>query len=112
MASHFPYATICEELEGLVSGVKVGRTLKGAYPGCQSTEDNVYDSHKIEVVTGMVDIFHQVPSTTMAEHQAKDNHLAPILEWVREGKQPTKAAIYQVRSGNTRQLMYQYHRLI
>ena len=60
----------------------------------------------------MVDIFHQVPSTTMAEHQAKDNQLAPVLEWVREGKPPTKAAIYQVCSKNTRQLMYQFHRLI
>ena len=38
----------------------------------------------------MVDVFHHVPSTTMAEHQAKDNQLAPVLEWVREGKQPTK----------------------
>ena len=60
----------------------------------------------------MVDIFYQVPSTTMAEHQAKDNQLAPILEWVREGKQPKKATIYQVRSKNTWQLMYQFHRLI
>ena len=51
----------------------------------------------------MADVFHQVPSTTMAEHQAKDNQLAPVLEWVREGKSPTKAAIYQVRSKNTRQ---------
>ena len=49
----------------------------------------------------MVDVFHQVPSTTMAEHQAKDNQFAPVLEWVREGKSPTKAAIYQVRSKNT-----------
>ena len=60
----------------------------------------------------MVDVFHQVPSTTMAEHQAKDNQLAPVLEWVHEGKPPTKAAIYQVRSKNTRQLMYQFHWLI
>ena len=60
----------------------------------------------------MVDAFHQVPSTTMAEHQAKDNQLAPVLEWVRKGKQPTKAVIYQVCSKNTRQLMYQFHGLI
>ena len=33
----------------------------------------------------MVDIFHQVPSATMAEHQSKDNQLAPVLEWMREG---------------------------
>ena len=62
----------------------------------QSAEDDIYGSCKIEVVVGMVDVFHQVPSTTMAKHQAKDNQLAPVVEWVREGKQPTKAAIYQV----------------
>ena len=56
----------------------------------------MYGSCKIEVVTSRVDAFHQVPSTTMAEHQAKDNQLATVLEWVREGKQPTKAVIYQV----------------
>ena len=106
------YATVCKEIKGLVGGVKVGRTLRECIQVVQSTEDDVYGAHKIEVVTGMVDVFHQVPSNTMAEHQAKDNQLAPVLEWVREGKQPTKAAIYQVRSKNTRQLMYQFHHLI
>ena len=107
----FPMLPYVKETEGLVGGVKVGRALRERIQVVQSAEDDVYGSHKIEVVTGMVDVFHQVPSTTMAEHQAKDNQLAPVLEWVREGKQPTKAAIYQVRSRNTRQLMYQYHRL-
>ena len=106
------YSTICEELEGVLGGVKVGRALKERIQVVQSAEDDIYGSCKIEVVTGMVDVFNQVPSTTMAEHQAKDNQLAPVLEWVREGKSPTKAAIYQVRSKNTRQLMYQFHRLI
>ena len=90
----------------------MGRALKERIQVVQSAEDDIYGSCKIEVITGMVDVFHQVPSTTMAEHQAKDNQLAPVLEWVREGKSPTKAAIYQVRSKNTRQLMYQFHRLI
>ena len=34
----------------------------------QSAEDNLYGLCKIEVIAGMVDVFHQVPSTTMAEH--------------------------------------------
>ena len=59
----------------------------------------------------MVDVFHQFHHHH-GEHQAKDNQLAPVLEWVHEGKPPTKAAIYQVHSKNTRQLMYQFHRLI
>ena len=78
----------------------------------QSAKDDIYGSCKIEVVAGMVDVFHQVPSTTMTEHQAKDNLLAPVLEWVHRGKPPTKSAIYQVCSKNTRQLMYQFHLLI
>ena len=106
------YSTICEELAGVLGGVKVGRALKERIQVVQSAEDDIYGSCKIEIVTGMVDVFHQVPSITMAEHQAKDNQLAPVLEWVCEGKQPTKAAIYQVCSKNTWQLMYQFHRLV
>ena len=72
---------LCEELAGVLGGVKVGRALKEHIQVVQSAEDDIYGSCKIEVVTGMVDVF-QVPSITMAEHQAKDNQLAPILEWV------------------------------
>ena len=106
------YSTICKELQGIIGGVKVEHSLRECIQVVQSAEDDIHGSCKIEVVASMVDVFHQVPSTTMAEHQAKDNQLAPVLEWVHEGKQPTKAAIYQVRSKNTRQLMYQFHRLI
>ena len=66
-----------------MGGVKVGHALKECIQVVQSAEDDIYGSCKIEVFTGMVDVFHQVPSTTMAEHQAKDNQLAPVLEWVR-----------------------------
>ena len=106
------YSAICEELQGIIGGVKVEHSLRERIQVVQSAKDDIYGSCKIEVIAGMVDVFHQVPSTTMAEHQAKDNQLAPVLEWVREGKQPTKAVIYQIRSKNTRQLMYQFHRLI
>ena len=106
------YSAICEELQGIISGVKVKHSLREHIQVVQSAEDDIHGSCKIEVVAGMVDVFYQVPSTTMAEHQAKDNQLAPVLEWVHEGKSPTKAVIYQVRSKNTLQLMYQFHRLI
>ena len=106
------YSAICKELEGILGGVKVGCTLKELIQVVQSAEDDIYGSCKIEAVTSMVDVFHQVPSTTMAEHQANDNQLTPLLEWVCKGEQPTKAVIYQVRSKNTQQLMYQFHRLI
>ena len=106
------YSTICEELQGIIGGVKVEHSLRERIQVVQSAKDDIHGSCKIEVVTGMVDVFHQVPSTTMAKHQAKDNQLAPVLEWVCEGKQLTKAAIYQVCSKNIRQLMYQFHQLI
>ena len=95
------YSAICKELQGIIGGVKVEHSLRELIQVVQSAEDDIYGSCKIEVIAGMVDVFHQVPSTTMAEHQAKDNQLAPVLEWVCEGKQPTKAVIYQVRSKNT-----------
>ena len=106
------YSAICEEFQGIISRVKVEHSLRECIQVVQSAKDDMYGSCKIDVVTGMVDVFHQVPSTTMAEHQAKDNQLAPVLEWVSKGKQPTKAAIYQVHSKNTQQLMYQFHWLI
>ena len=106
------YSAICEELQGIIGRVKVEHSLRECIQVVQSAKDDIYGSCKIEVVASMVDVFHQVPSTTMAEHQAKDNQLAPVLEWVLEGKQPTKATIYQVRSKNTQQLIYQFHRLI
>ena len=96
------YSAICEELQGIIGGLKVEHSLREHIQVVQSAEDDIHGSCKIEVVTGMVDVFHQVPSTTMAEHQAKDNQLAPVLEWVCEGKQPTKAAIYQVPLKNIR----------
>ena len=76
------YSAICEELQGIINGVKVEHSLREFIQVVQSAEDDMYGSFKIEVITGMVDIFHQVPSTTLAEHQAKDNQLAPVLEWV------------------------------
>ena len=87
------YSAICKELEGIIGGVKVEHSFREHIQVVQSAEDDIYGSCKIEVVASMVDVFHQVPSTTMAEHQAKDNQLAPVLEWVRKGKQPTKVAI-------------------
>ena len=106
------YSTICEELGGILGGTKVGHDLKERIQVVQSAKDNIYGAHKIEVIAGMVDVFHQIPSTTMAKHQEKDNQLAPVLEWVWDNKPPTRAAIYKVRSKNTRQLMYQFSQLI
>ena len=67
------YSAICEELEGIIGGVKVDHALKEHIQVVQSVEDDIYGSCKIEVITGMVDVFYQVSSTTMAEHQSKDN---------------------------------------
>ena len=106
------YSTICEELGGIVRGIKVGQHLWELIQIVNSAEDSLYGSQTFEVVTGMVDVFHQIPASIMAEHQEKDNQISPIQEWVKENKPPSKAAIYKVRSKNTRQLMYQFSWLI
>ena len=52
------YSAICEELGGIIGGVKVGHALKERIKVIQSAKDDIYDSCKIEVVAGMVDVFH------------------------------------------------------
>ena len=106
------YSAICEELQGIIGGVKLEHSLRERIQVVQSAEMTYMVPVKLRSLPAWWMYFIMVPSTTMAKHQAKDNQLAPVLEWVREGKQPTKATIYQVRSKNTRQLMYQFHRLI
>ena len=44
----------------------VEHSLRECIQVVQSAKDDIYGSCKIEVVAGMVDVFHQVPSTTMA----------------------------------------------
>ena len=41
------YSIICEELEGILGGVKVGLALKECFQVVQSTEDDIYGSCKI-----------------------------------------------------------------
>ena len=106
------YSTIYEELGGILGGTKVEQCLWECIQIVNSAEESLYGSQKIEVVTGMVDVFHQIPTSVMAEHQEKDNQISPILEWVKENKPPSNAATYKVRSKNTRQLMYQFSWLI
>ena len=84
------YSTICAELEGIIGGVKVGHALREHIQVVQSTEDDIYGSCKIEVAAGIMDIFHQVPSTTMAEYQAKDNQLAPSWNGCAKVNNPQK----------------------
>ena len=52
------YSAICTELEGIIGGVKVGHALKECIKVVQSDKDDIYGSCKIEVVTGIVDVFH------------------------------------------------------
>ena len=53
------YSTICEELQGIISRVKVEHSLRERIQVVQSAKDDIYGSCKIEVVAGMVDVFHQ-----------------------------------------------------
>ena len=52
------YSTICEELQGIIGRVKVEHSLRECIQVVQSAKDDMYGSCKIEVVTGMVDVFH------------------------------------------------------
>ena len=48
----------------------------------------------------------------MAEFQGLDNQIGPILQWVKDGKFPSKSILYRVKSKATRKLFYQLDRLV
>ena len=48
----------------------------------------------------------------MAEFQGSDNQVGPILQWVKDGKFPSKSILYRIKSKATRKLFYQLDRLV
>ena len=69
------YSTICEELAGVLGGVKVGRALKECIQVIQSAEDDIYGSCKIEVVNGMVG---RIPSSSIHHHGRAPSKGQPV----------------------------------
>ena len=70
------------------------------------------DGNTIKVATGMVSLFHSIPSEKMAEYQWQDNQILPVIESVKNYQKPSKKLTYQIRSKLARKLVLQWDRLI
>ena len=64
------------------------------------------------VQSNVVELFSHITPEQMAEFQGLDNQIGPILQWVKDGKFPSKSILYRVKSKATRKLFYQLDRLV
>ena len=62
--------------------------------------------------SNVVELFSHITPEQMAEFQGSDNQIGPILQWVKDGKFPSKSILYRVKSKATRKLFYQLDRLV
>ena len=64
------------------------------------------------VQSNVVELFSHITPEQMAEFQGSDNQIGPILQWVKDGKFPSKSILYHVKSKATHKLFYQLDRLV
>ena len=100
------------ELTKVVGGVKISNDLRERIEIVGSTYEDIGEGGSLKVQSNMVDLFSHITPDQMAEYQKSDNQIGPILQWVQEGKVPSKSVLYQVKSKYTRKLFYQLNRLI
>ena len=103
---------ISQELTGLIGGVKISHDLKERIEMVGTTYEDMGEGELLSVQSNVVELFSHVTPTQMAEFQGSDNQIGPILQWVKDGKSPSKSILYRVKSKATRKLFYQLDRLV
>ena len=103
---------IFQELTEVVGGVKISNCLREKIEIVGSTYEDIGEGGSLEVESNVVDLFSHITPDQMAEYQKSDNQIGPVLQWVQEGKVPSKSVLYQVKSKSTWKLFYQFDRLV
>ena len=106
------YESICALTEDIVGGTRLHRPLRDRVQEVLEAVDEIEGTPPIEVSCGSAEVFSQIQPRTMADHQAKDNQIGPVLDWVRRGETPPKKEIYRVQSKWARKLLSQTERLV
>ena len=70
------------------------------------------ERESLSIHSNVVELFSHITPEQMAEFQGSDNQIGPILQWVKDGKFPSKSILYRVKSKATRKLFYQLDRLV
>ena len=99
---------IFQELTEVIGGVKISHDLKERIEMVGTT----YEGELPSVQSNVVELFSHITPEQMAEFQGSDNQIGPILQWVKDGKFPSKLILYRVKSKATRKLFYQLDRLV
>ena len=103
---------ISQELTGVIGGVKISHDLKGRIEMVGTAYEDMGEGELLSVQSNMVELFSHITTEQMAEFQESDNQIGPILQWVKDGKFPSRSILYCVKSKATRKLFYQLDRLV
>ena len=103
---------IFQELTEVIGGVKISHDLKERIEMVGTTYEDMGEGELPLVQLNMVELFSHITPEQMAEFQGSDNQIGPILQWVKDGKFPSKSILYCVKFKATRKLFYQLDRLV
>ena len=73
--------------------------------------EDMGEGELLSVQSNVVELFSHITPEQMAEFQGSDNQIGPVLQWVKDGKFPSKSILYRIKSKATRKLFYQLDRL-
>ena len=103
---------ISQELTGVVGGVKISHDLKERIEMVGTTYEDMGEGELPLIHSNMVELFSHITPEQMAKFQGSDNQIGLILQWVKDGKFPSKSILYHIKSKATRKLFYQLDRLV
>ena len=103
---------ICQELTEVIGGVKISHDLKERIEIVGTAYEDMGGGELLSVQSNVVELFSHIAPEQMAEFQGSDSQIGPILQWVKDGKFPSKSILYRVKSKATRKLFYQLDRLV
>ena len=90
------YAVMCDDLSEVFKGKKLPLDLKRAVQA--EISQQVPDTRKINVQSGMVDVLSRVTPSMMKEAQEEDIDIGKTICYVKSGKKPMLAQIRKVKS--------------
>ena len=78
----------------------------------ETAYEDMGEGELLSVQSNMVELFSHITTEQMVEFQESDNQIGPILQWVKDGKFPSRSVLYRVKSKATCKLFYQLDRLV
>ena len=104
------YTVMCDDLSEVIKGEKLPLDLKRAVQA--EISQQVPDSRKINVHSGMVDVLSRVTPSMMKEAQEEDIDISKTIHYVKSGKKPMLAQIRKVKSRTVQRYLHQFDRLV